>query len=120
MRPSHHGWTREERSNVECGKNHGSFKLYYVTVPPPWMCDFILDTSLILTIYRTAMPVVSAPCSCQHDCLVCGRGDVPPHDWVIHVLLESMVFQEHMLYGEPTEARLEEILQNGKDLEPCI
>ncbi|GFX36786.1 uncharacterized protein TNCV_5036221 [Trichonephila clavipes] len=60
------------------------------------------------------MPVVSAPCSCQPDCLVCGRGDVPPHDCAIHVLLESMVFQEHMLYGEPTEARLEEILQNGK------
>ncbi|GFT36634.1 uncharacterized protein TNCV_3979291 [Trichonephila clavipes] len=60
------------------------------------------------------MPVVSAPCSCQPDCLVCGRGDVPPHDCAIHVLLESMVFQEQMLYGEPTEARLEEILQNGK------
>ncbi|GFT23930.1 hypothetical protein TNCV_3207801 [Trichonephila clavipes] len=26
------------------------------------------------------MPVVSASCSCQLDCLVCGRGDVPPHD----------------------------------------
>ncbi|GFV02046.1 hypothetical protein TNCV_3047301 [Trichonephila clavipes] len=43
------------------------------------------------------MPVVSAPCSCQPDCLVCGRGDVPPLDCAIHVLLESMVFQEHML-----------------------
>ncbi|GFT80428.1 uncharacterized protein TNCV_1713631 [Trichonephila clavipes] len=64
------------------------------------------------------MPVVSAPCSCQPDCLVCGRGDVPPHDCAIHVLLESMVFQEHMLYGEPTEARLEEILQNGKEYLP--
>ncbi|GFX38267.1 hypothetical protein TNCV_193191 [Trichonephila clavipes] len=30
--------------------------------------SFILDTSLILTIYRTTMPVVSAPCSCQSDC----------------------------------------------------
>ncbi|GFW77793.1 uncharacterized protein TNCV_2805401 [Trichonephila clavipes] len=64
------------------------------------------------------MPVVSAPCSCQPDCLVCGRGDVPPHDCAIHVLLESMVFQEHMLFGEPTEARLEEILQNGKEYLP--
>ncbi|GFT72073.1 uncharacterized protein TNCV_2715401 [Trichonephila clavipes] len=64
------------------------------------------------------MPVVSAPCSCRPDCLVCGRGDVPPHDCAIHVLLESMVFQEHMLYGEPTEARLEEILQNGKEYLP--
>ncbi|GFX19371.1 uncharacterized protein TNCV_3015101 [Trichonephila clavipes] len=64
------------------------------------------------------MPVVSAPCSCQPDCLVCGRGEVPPHDCAIHVLLESMVFQEHMLYGEPTEARLEEILQNGKEYLP--
>ncbi|GFX21038.1 hypothetical protein TNCV_4882701, partial [Trichonephila clavipes] len=50
-----------------------------------------------LTIYRTTMPVVSAPCSCQPDCLVCGRGDVPPHDCAIHVLLESMVFQEHVV-----------------------
>ncbi|GFS98152.1 uncharacterized protein TNCV_1765571 [Trichonephila clavipes] len=64
------------------------------------------------------MPVVSAPCSCQPDCLVCGRGDVPPHNCAIHVLLESMVFQEHMLYGEPTEERLEEILQNGKEYLP--
>ncbi|GFV62622.1 uncharacterized protein TNCV_2528471 [Trichonephila clavipes] len=64
------------------------------------------------------MPVVSAPCSCQPDCLVCGRGDVPPHDCAIHVLLESMVFQEQMLYGEPTEARLEETLQNGKEYLP--
>ncbi|GFT23931.1 uncharacterized protein TNCV_3207811 [Trichonephila clavipes] len=52
------------------------------------------------------------------DCLVCGRGDVPPHDCVMHVLLESMVFQERMLYGEPTEARLEEILQSGKEYLP--
>ncbi|GFT55799.1 uncharacterized protein TNCV_4521911 [Trichonephila clavipes] len=64
------------------------------------------------------MPVVSAPCSCQPDCLVCGRGDVPPHDCAIHVLLESMVFQERMLHGEPTEARLEEILQSGKEYLP--
>ncbi|GFW87457.1 uncharacterized protein TNCV_1301021 [Trichonephila clavipes] len=64
------------------------------------------------------MPVVSAPCSCQPDCLVCGRGDVPPHDCAIHVLLESMVFQERMLYGEPTKARLEEILQSGKEYLP--
>ncbi|GFW05460.1 uncharacterized protein TNCV_2584401 [Trichonephila clavipes] len=64
------------------------------------------------------MPVVSAPRSCQPDCLVCGRGDVPPHDCAIPVLLESMVFQEQMLYGEPTEARLEEILQNGKEYLP--
>ncbi|GFY32658.1 hypothetical protein TNCV_674131 [Trichonephila clavipes] len=41
------------------------------------------------------MPVVSDPCSCQPDCLVCGRGEVPPHDCAIHVLFESMVFQEH-------------------------
>ncbi|GFT42928.1 uncharacterized protein TNCV_1615001 [Trichonephila clavipes] len=64
------------------------------------------------------MPVVSAPCSCQPDCLVCCRGDVSPHDCAIHVLLESMVFQERMLYGEPTEARLEEILQCGKEYLP--
>ncbi|GFW52348.1 hypothetical protein TNCV_3079191 [Trichonephila clavipes] len=30
------------------------------------------------------MPVVSAPCSCQPDCLVCGRGEVLPHDCAIH------------------------------------
>ncbi|GFY31867.1 hypothetical protein TNCV_4201751 [Trichonephila clavipes] len=35
------------------------------------------------------MPVVSDPCSCQPDYLVCGRGEVPPHDCAIHVLLES-------------------------------
>ncbi|GFX09740.1 uncharacterized protein TNCV_653391 [Trichonephila clavipes] len=64
------------------------------------------------------MPVVSDPCSCQPDCLVCGRGDVPPHDCAIHVSLESMVFQERMLHGEPTEARLEEILQSGKEYLP--
>ncbi|GFX94422.1 uncharacterized protein TNCV_4294651 [Trichonephila clavipes] len=64
------------------------------------------------------MPVVSAPCSCQPDCLVCGRGDVPPHDFAIHVLLESMVFQERMLHGEPTEARLEEILHILKEYLP--
>ncbi|GFX40349.1 hypothetical protein TNCV_4319821 [Trichonephila clavipes] len=29
-----------------------------------------------------------------------------------------MVFQEQMLYGEPTEARLEEILQSGKEYLP--
>ncbi|GFX05880.1 uncharacterized protein TNCV_1785131 [Trichonephila clavipes] len=45
-------------------------------------------------------------------------GRCTPHDCAIHVLLESMVFQEHMLYGEPTEARLEEILQNGKEYLP--
>ncbi|GFY58646.1 uncharacterized protein TNIN_199231 [Trichonephila inaurata madagascariensis] len=55
------------------------------------------------------MPVVSDSCSCKRDCLECGRGEEPPYDWAIHVLLESMVFQERMLHGEPTEARLEEI-----------
>ncbi|GFY42571.1 uncharacterized protein TNIN_197681 [Trichonephila inaurata madagascariensis] len=64
------------------------------------------------------MPVVSDPCSCQRDCLVCRRGEEPPHDCAIHVLLESMVFQERMLYGEPTEALLEEILQSGKEYLP--
>ncbi|GFS33849.1 uncharacterized protein TNIN_301261 [Trichonephila inaurata madagascariensis] len=64
------------------------------------------------------MPVVSDPCSCQRDCLVCGRGGEPPHDCAIHVLLESMVFQERMVHGEPSEARLEEILQNGKEYLP--
>ncbi|GFW67814.1 uncharacterized protein TNCV_3871451 [Trichonephila clavipes] len=64
------------------------------------------------------MPVVSAPCSCQPDCLVCGRGEVPPHDCAIHVLLELMVFQERMLHSEPTEARLEKILQSGKEYLP--
>ncbi|GFY58549.1 uncharacterized protein TNIN_198131 [Trichonephila inaurata madagascariensis] len=65
-----------------------------------------------------AIPVVSDPCSCQRNCLVCGRGEEPPHDCAIHVLLESMVFQERMLYGEPTEARLEEILRSGKEYLP--
>ncbi|GFW36776.1 uncharacterized protein TNCV_4348171 [Trichonephila clavipes] len=64
------------------------------------------------------MPVVSDPCSCQSDCLVCGRGEEPHHDCAIHVLLESMVFQERMLYGEPTEAKLEESLKNGKEYLP--
>ncbi|GFX21762.1 uncharacterized protein TNCV_546991 [Trichonephila clavipes] len=64
------------------------------------------------------MPVVSDPCSCQPDCLVCGRGEEPPHDCAIHVLLESMVFQERMLHGEPTEAKLVEILKNGKEYLP--
>ncbi|GFU58531.1 uncharacterized protein TNCV_4894631 [Trichonephila clavipes] len=67
------------------------------------------------------MPVVSDPCSCQPDCLVCGQGEEPPQDCAIHVLLESMVFQERMLHGEPTEASLEQILQRGKEIfpEPC-
>ncbi|GFW62904.1 uncharacterized protein TNCV_4452531 [Trichonephila clavipes] len=60
------------------------------------------------------MPVVSDPCSSQPDCLVCGRGEKPPHDCAIHVLLESMVFQERMLHGEPTEAKLEESLKKWK------
>ncbi|GFT63136.1 uncharacterized protein TNCV_1801941 [Trichonephila clavipes] len=64
------------------------------------------------------MLVVSDPCSCQSDCFVCGRGEEPPHDCAIHVLLESMVFQERMLHGEPTEANLEEILKNGKEYLP--
>ncbi|GFV24754.1 uncharacterized protein TNCV_882221 [Trichonephila clavipes] len=64
------------------------------------------------------MPVVSDPCSCQSDCLVCGRGDEPSHDCAIHVLLESMVFQERMLHGEPTEAKVEEILKHGKEYLP--
>ncbi|GFT07444.1 hypothetical protein TNCV_3789241 [Trichonephila clavipes] len=33
------------------------------------------------------MPVISDPCSCQPDCLVCGRGEVPPHDCAIHVYI---------------------------------
>ncbi|GFV93208.1 uncharacterized protein TNCV_573471 [Trichonephila clavipes] len=69
---------------------------------------------LNFTFNVVAMPVVSDPWSCQPDCLVCGRGEVPPHDCAIHVLLESMVFQERMLHGEPTEARLEEYLLSGK------
>ncbi|GFT15602.1 uncharacterized protein TNCV_4985461 [Trichonephila clavipes] len=64
------------------------------------------------------MPVVSDPCSCQSDCCVCGREEEPPHDCAIHVLLESMVFQERMLHGEPTEAKLEEILKHGKEYLP--
>ncbi|GFY29061.1 uncharacterized protein TNCV_4721891 [Trichonephila clavipes] len=51
----------------------------------------------------------------KSDCLVCGRVEEPPHDCAIHVLLESMVFQERMLHGEPTQAKLEEILKNGKE-----
>ncbi|GFU74658.1 uncharacterized protein TNCV_2648271 [Trichonephila clavipes] len=64
------------------------------------------------------MPVVPDPYSFQPDCLVCGRGDVPPHDCAIHVLKESMVFQEGMLHGETTEARLEKFLQSGKEYLP--
>ncbi|GFS93927.1 uncharacterized protein TNCV_3409511 [Trichonephila clavipes] len=64
------------------------------------------------------MPVDSDPCSCQPDCLVCVRGEIPPNDCAIHVLLEWMVFQERMLHGEPTEASLEEILQSGKEYLP--
>ncbi|GFW87266.1 uncharacterized protein TNCV_4313891 [Trichonephila clavipes] len=64
------------------------------------------------------MPVVSDPCSCQPDCLVCGREEEPPQNCAIHVLLESMVFRERMLHGEPTDARLEEILQSGKEYLP--
>ncbi|GFT90179.1 uncharacterized protein TNCV_1347801 [Trichonephila clavipes] len=64
------------------------------------------------------MPVVFDPCSCQPDCLVYGRGEEPPHDCVIHILLESMMFQERMLHGEPTEAKLEEILKNRKEYLP--
>ncbi|GFT38774.1 uncharacterized protein TNCV_1499461 [Trichonephila clavipes] len=61
------------------------------------------------------LQTISDSCSCQPDRLVCGRGEVPPHDCTSHVLLESMVFQERMLFSEPTEARLEEILQIGKE-----
>ncbi|GFX86147.1 uncharacterized protein TNCV_2560291 [Trichonephila clavipes] len=53
------------------------------------------------------------------DCVwLSGRGEVPPHDCAMHVLLESMVFQERMLHDEPTEARLEEILQGVKEYLP--
>ncbi|GFY09798.1 uncharacterized protein TNCV_3697601 [Trichonephila clavipes] len=61
------------------------------------------------------MPVVSDPCSCQPYCLVYGREEEPPYDCAIHVLLESIEFQERMLHGEPTKTRLEEILQSGKE-----
>ncbi|GFW26073.1 uncharacterized protein TNCV_3317431 [Trichonephila clavipes] len=64
------------------------------------------------------MPVVSDPCSCQSDCFLCGRGEEHPHDCAIPVLLESMVFQERMLHGEFNEAKLEEILKNGKEYLP--
>ncbi|GFS86583.1 uncharacterized protein TNCV_903381 [Trichonephila clavipes] len=64
------------------------------------------------------MPGVLDPCSCQPDCLVCGRGEEPTHDCAIHVLLELMVFQERILHGEPTEARLQEILRSGKEYLP--
>ncbi|GFU74736.1 uncharacterized protein TNCV_2431261 [Trichonephila clavipes] len=74
--------------------------------------------SSLLIIDRATMPVVSDPCSCQSDCFVCGRGEEPPHDCAIHVLLESMVFQEQILHGEPTEAKLEESLKNGKIFTP--
>ncbi|GFT68145.1 uncharacterized protein TNCV_372851 [Trichonephila clavipes] len=46
------------------------------------------------------------------------REKSPPQDCAIRVLLESMVFQERMLHGEPTEAKLEEILKNGKEYLP--
>ncbi|GFX34236.1 uncharacterized protein TNCV_3225861 [Trichonephila clavipes] len=74
--------------------------------------------SSLLTLDRATMPVVSDPCSCQSDCLVCGRGEESLHDCAIHVLLESMVFQERMLHGEPTEAKLVEILKHGKEYLP--
>ncbi|GFS68923.1 uncharacterized protein TNCV_4569681 [Trichonephila clavipes] len=64
------------------------------------------------------MPVVTDPCSCQPDCLVHGQGEEPPHDCAINILFESMVFQERMLHGEPTEAKLEEILKNGNEYLP--
>ncbi|GFW10168.1 uncharacterized protein TNCV_2569521 [Trichonephila clavipes] len=67
---------------------------------------------------RATMPVVSDPCSCQSDYLVCGRGEEPSHDCAMHVLLESMVFQERTLHGDPTEAKLEEILKHGKEYLP--
>ncbi|GFU21043.1 uncharacterized protein TNCV_4895221 [Trichonephila clavipes] len=66
------------------------------------------------------MQVVLDPCSCLRVYLVYGRVEEPPHDCAIHVLLESMVFREQMLYGEPTEARLEEILQIGKEYLPRV
>ncbi|GFX74683.1 uncharacterized protein TNCV_3121131 [Trichonephila clavipes] len=64
------------------------------------------------------MPVVSDPCFCLPNCLVCGRGAVAPHDCAVYILLESMVFQYRMVYGESTEAKLEEILQSGKEYLP--
>ncbi|GFW36325.1 uncharacterized protein TNCV_3712461 [Trichonephila clavipes] len=59
--------------------------------------------------------IVSDPCSCQPDCLVCGRGEEPPHDCAIHVLLESLMFQERMLHGEPTECffKSHHVVQNS-------
>ncbi|GFV95939.1 uncharacterized protein TNCV_2825121 [Trichonephila clavipes] len=82
------------------------------------VCHLNIVSSFLLTLDRATMPVVSDPCSCQSDCLVCGRGDEPSHDCAMHVLLESMVFQERMLHGEPTEAKLEEILKHGKEYLP--
>ncbi|GFW87267.1 uncharacterized protein TNCV_4313901 [Trichonephila clavipes] len=64
------------------------------------------------------MPVISDPCSCQPDCLVCVRREEPPHDCAIHVLLETMVFRERMLHGEPTEERLEKFYRVEKNIYP--
>ncbi|GFX33910.1 uncharacterized protein TNCV_757801 [Trichonephila clavipes] len=64
------------------------------------------------------MPVVSAPCSCQPDCLVCGREMYHPMIVPSMFYWNRWCFKEDMLYGEPTEGRLEEILQNGKEYLP--
>ncbi|GFU48683.1 hypothetical protein TNCV_4751941 [Trichonephila clavipes] len=67
------------------------------------------------------MPVVSAPCSCQPDCLVCGRGDVPPYDCAIHVLLESMVFKNECCTASPLKQDWRKFYRVERNiyLEPC-
>ncbi|GFS34583.1 hypothetical protein TNIN_98611 [Trichonephila inaurata madagascariensis] len=66
-----------------------------------------------------AIPVVSDPCICHKNCLACVRGEELPPDCAIQALLESMVFQERMLYGQPTEARLDEFLEREEEYELC-
>ncbi|GFW27962.1 uncharacterized protein TNCV_768421 [Trichonephila clavipes] len=86
----------------------------------PYRVLEIRNNNLIIWKRGKRVTVNINPCSCQSDCLVCGRGEEPPHDCAIHVLLKSMVFQERMLHGEPTEAKLEEILKNGKEYLPLV
>ncbi|GFU69275.1 uncharacterized protein TNCV_3285511 [Trichonephila clavipes] len=62
------------------------------------------------------MLVVSTPCSCQPDCLVCGRGEVPPHDCAIHVLLDGV--SRTNVARRAHRSKFGEILQSGKEYLP--
>ncbi|GFV20904.1 uncharacterized protein TNCV_3651151 [Trichonephila clavipes] len=64
------------------------------------------------------MPVVSDPCSCQSDCLVCGRGERPPMIVPSTFCWNRWCFRERMLHGEPTEENWEEILKMEENIYP--